>query len=96
MTVDRVKAFESLRQALTTSPLLLIPEFKLPFKVCIDESGDGIGAAQHQVQIMNDKPVEEPICFVSTKIKPTESRCGESQMKCLFLVWALEKLYYFQ
>ncbi|MBW0539425.1 hypothetical protein O181_079140 [Austropuccinia psidii MF-1] len=96
MTVDRVKAFESLRKALTTSPLLLIPYFKLPFKVCIDESGDGLGAAQHQVQIINDKPVEEHICFISTKIKPTESRCGETQMECLCLVWALEKLNYFQ
>ncbi|MBW0530078.1 hypothetical protein O181_069793 [Austropuccinia psidii MF-1] len=36
MTVDRVKAFESLRQALTTSPLSLMPDFKLPFKLYID------------------------------------------------------------
>ncbi|MBW0491949.1 hypothetical protein O181_031664 [Austropuccinia psidii MF-1] len=33
MTVDRVKAFESLREALTTAPLLLMPYFKLPFKL---------------------------------------------------------------
>ncbi|MBW0517335.1 hypothetical protein O181_057050 [Austropuccinia psidii MF-1] len=36
MTVDRVKAFESLREALTTAPLLLMPESKLPFKLYID------------------------------------------------------------
>ncbi|MBW0573123.1 hypothetical protein O181_112838 [Austropuccinia psidii MF-1] len=36
MTVDRVKAFECLRHALTTAPLLLMPNFKLPFKVYID------------------------------------------------------------
>ncbi|MBW0542563.1 hypothetical protein O181_082278 [Austropuccinia psidii MF-1] len=44
MTVDRVKAFEFLRQALTTAPLLLMPDFKLPFKLYIDASGDGFGA----------------------------------------------------
>ncbi|MBW0578550.1 hypothetical protein O181_118265 [Austropuccinia psidii MF-1] len=57
MTVDRVKAFESLRQALTTAPLLLMPDFNLPFKLYIDASGDVLGATLHQVQIINDKPV---------------------------------------
>ncbi|MBW0577762.1 hypothetical protein O181_117477, partial [Austropuccinia psidii MF-1] len=94
MNVDRVKAFESLRQALTAAPLLLMPYLKLPFKLYIDASGDGLGAALHQVQIINDKPVEGPICFISRKIKPTESRYGASQMECLYLVWALEKLNY--
>ncbi|MBW0559802.1 hypothetical protein O181_099517 [Austropuccinia psidii MF-1] len=92
MTVDRVKSFESLRQALTTAPLLLIPEFKLPFKLYIDSSGDGLGAALHKVHIINDKPVERPICFISRKIKPTEARYVASQMDCLCHVWALEKL----
>ncbi|MBW0552809.1 hypothetical protein O181_092524 [Austropuccinia psidii MF-1] len=95
MTVDTVKAFESLREALTTAPLLLMPDFKLLFKLYIDASGDELGAALHQVQILNDKPVEGPICFISRQIKPTEARYGASQMECLFLVWALEKLNYF-
>ncbi|MBW0578001.1 hypothetical protein O181_117716 [Austropuccinia psidii MF-1] len=85
MTVHRFKA-------LTTSPLLLIPDFKVPFKIYIDASGDGCGAALHQVQILNDKPVEGPICFICRQIKPTEARYGASQMECLCLVWALEKL----
>ncbi|MBW0510131.1 hypothetical protein O181_049846 [Austropuccinia psidii MF-1] len=95
MTVDRVKAFEYLRQALTTAPLFLIPDFKLPFKLYIDVSGDGLGAALCQIQIINDKPVEGPISFISRQIKPTEARYGESQIEFVFLVWALEKLTYF-
>ncbi|MBW0562437.1 hypothetical protein O181_102152 [Austropuccinia psidii MF-1] len=95
MTVDRVKTFESLRQALTTAPLLLMPSFKLPFKLYIDASGDGLGAEPHQVKNINDKPVEGPICFISRQIKPTEARYGASQMDCLCLFWALEKLNYF-
>ncbi|MBW0515967.1 hypothetical protein O181_055682 [Austropuccinia psidii MF-1] len=73
MTVDRVKSFESLRKALTTAPLLLMPDFKLPFKLYTLESGGGLGAALHQVQIINAKPVDGPICFISWKIKPTEA-----------------------
>ncbi|MBW0579786.1 hypothetical protein O181_119501 [Austropuccinia psidii MF-1] len=95
MTVDRVKAFESLIEALTTAPLLLMPDLQLPFKLYIDASGDGLGGALHQFQIINDKPVEGPICFISRQIKPTEARYGASQMECLCPVWALEKLNYF-
>ncbi|MBW0539316.1 hypothetical protein O181_079031 [Austropuccinia psidii MF-1] len=72
-----------------------MPDFKLPFKLHIDASGDGLGAALHQVQIINDKPVEGPIGFISRQIKPTEARYGASQMEHLCLVWALEKLNYF-
>ncbi|MBW0516350.1 hypothetical protein O181_056065 [Austropuccinia psidii MF-1] len=42
MTVYRVKAFESLRQSFTTTPLLLIPDFKLPFKLYIYHQGMGL------------------------------------------------------
>ncbi|MBW0545735.1 hypothetical protein O181_085450 [Austropuccinia psidii MF-1] len=92
MTVDRGKAFESPRKALTTAPRLLMPDFKLPLKLYIDASENELGAALHQVQIITDKPVEGPICFISRQIKPTEARYGASQMECLCLVWALEKL----
>ncbi|MBW0516197.1 hypothetical protein O181_055912 [Austropuccinia psidii MF-1] len=81
MTVDRVKSLESLRKSLTTSPLLLIPDFKLPFKPYIDSCGDGLRAALNQVQIINDKVVEGPISFISMKVKPTEARYGESEIE---------------
>ncbi|MBW0515240.1 hypothetical protein O181_054955 [Austropuccinia psidii MF-1] len=72
-----------------------MPDFKLPFKLYIDASDNGLGAALHQVQIINEKPVERPVCFISRQIKPIESRYGASQMECLCLVWALEKSNYF-
>ncbi|MBW0554320.1 hypothetical protein O181_094035 [Austropuccinia psidii MF-1] len=71
---------------------LEVHNWKLPFKLYINACREGLGAALHQTQIINDKPVEGPICFISRQIKPTEARYGESQMECLFLVWALEKL----
>ncbi|MBW0581086.1 hypothetical protein O181_120801 [Austropuccinia psidii MF-1] len=95
MTVDRVKAFESLREALTATPLFLMPDFKLPFNLYIDASGDGLGDALHQVHIINDKPVEGTICFISRKIEPTEARYGASKTEWLCLVLALKKLNYF-
>ncbi|MBW0497399.1 hypothetical protein O181_037114 [Austropuccinia psidii MF-1] len=44
--------------------------------------------------IINDKPVEGPMCFISRKIKPAEARYGASQMEFSCLVCALENLNY--
>ncbi|MBW0497300.1 hypothetical protein O181_037015 [Austropuccinia psidii MF-1] len=72
MTQKRIKAYEKIRYALTNAPLLLMPDWKLPFKLYIDACGEGLGAALHQVQIFNDKPYEGPMCFISRQIQPTE------------------------
>ncbi|MBW0514493.1 hypothetical protein O181_054208 [Austropuccinia psidii MF-1] len=95
MTQERIQAYKNIRYALTNAPLLLMPDWKLPFKLYIDACGEDLGAALHQVQIVNDKTYEGTICFISRQIKPTEAIYGDSQMECLCLVWALEKLYYY-
>ncbi|MBW0495481.1 hypothetical protein O181_035196 [Austropuccinia psidii MF-1] len=64
-------------------------------KFYIDACGDGLGAALHHLQIIDDKPTEVPVCYISRQIKPTEARYGASQMEFLCLVWAVEKLYYY-
>ncbi|MBW0500608.1 hypothetical protein O181_040323 [Austropuccinia psidii MF-1] len=89
MTQDRIKAYEKIRYALTNAPLLLMPDWKPPFKLYIDACGEGLGVALHQAQIVYEKPYEGPICFISRLIKPNEARYGASQMECLCLVWAL-------
>ncbi|MBW0497393.1 hypothetical protein O181_037108 [Austropuccinia psidii MF-1] len=95
MTQERIKAYEKIRKALTEEPLLLIPDWNIPFKLYIDACGDGLGEALHQVQLIDDKPTEGPVCYISRQIKPTEARYDASQRECLFLVWALEKLHYY-
>ncbi|MBW0541537.1 hypothetical protein O181_081252 [Austropuccinia psidii MF-1] len=61
MTQERIQACENIRYALTNAPLLLIPDWKLHFKLDIDACGEGLGSALHQVQIVNGKPYEGPI-----------------------------------
>ncbi|MBW0468186.1 hypothetical protein O181_007901 [Austropuccinia psidii MF-1] len=94
MTQERIKAYEKIRKALKEAPLHLITDWNIPFKLYIDACADGLGAALNQVQIIDDKPTEGPIPYISWKIKPTEARYGSRQMECLFLVWALEKLHF--
>ncbi|MBW0531490.1 hypothetical protein O181_071205 [Austropuccinia psidii MF-1] len=95
MTQERIKAHERIRKALTEAPLLLMPDWNIPFKLYIDACGNGLGEAPHQVQIIDDKPTEGTMCYILRQIKPTEARYGASQMECLFSVWALEKLHYY-
>ncbi|MBW0582429.1 hypothetical protein O181_122144 [Austropuccinia psidii MF-1] len=72
-----------------------MPDWNIPFKFYIDAYGDGLGAALNQVKTIDDKPIEGPVYYISRQIKPKETRYGASQMKCLCLVWALEKLHYY-
>ncbi|MBW0522628.1 hypothetical protein O181_062343 [Austropuccinia psidii MF-1] len=72
-----------------------LENWKSPFKRYIDACGEGLGAALQQVQIVNDKPYEGSISFISRQIKPTDARYGAKKMECLCLFWALEKLHYY-
>ncbi|MBW0548450.1 hypothetical protein O181_088165, partial [Austropuccinia psidii MF-1] len=72
-----------------------MPDWNIPFKLYIDACGDGLVAALHQVQIIDDKPTEGPVCYISRQIKLKEAGYGASHMECLCLVWALEELHYY-
>ncbi|MBW0546558.1 hypothetical protein O181_086273 [Austropuccinia psidii MF-1] len=63
MTKEGVKAYGELKNSSKHAPFLLMPDWKLPFKLYIDASEEGLGAVLHQTQIINDKPVEGPICL---------------------------------
>ncbi|MBW0556325.1 hypothetical protein O181_096040 [Austropuccinia psidii MF-1] len=95
MTQERIKAYEKIRKALTEAHLLLTPDWNMPLKLYIDACGERLGESLHGVQIIDDKPTEGPVCYISRQIKLTEARYGASQMECLCLGWALEKLHFY-
>ncbi|MBW0507350.1 hypothetical protein O181_047065 [Austropuccinia psidii MF-1] len=53
MTQERIQAYEKIRYSLNNAPLLLIPDWKLPFKLYVDACGEGLGSALHQGQTVN-------------------------------------------
>ncbi|MBW0490938.1 hypothetical protein O181_030653 [Austropuccinia psidii MF-1] len=96
ITKERRDAYERIRLELTHSPVLILPDFKLPFKLYIDAAcSQGLGAALHQRQISDEEAREGVICYISRKLKESETRYGATQTECLCLVWALEKLHYY-
>ncbi|MBW0480536.1 hypothetical protein O181_020251 [Austropuccinia psidii MF-1] len=96
ITKERRDAYERIKHELTNSPVLILPDFELPFKLYIDaEFSQGLGAALHQRKIVDGEPREGVICYISRQLKDSEAKYGTTQTECLFLVWALEKLHYY-
>ncbi|MBW0497348.1 hypothetical protein O181_037063 [Austropuccinia psidii MF-1] len=96
ITKERKDAYERIKYELTNAPVLILPDFELPFKLYVDEAcSQGLGEALHQRQIVDGKPREGVICYISRKLKNSEARYGATQTECLCLFWALEKLHYY-
>ena len=95
MTTDRVKAWEELKHCLTNTPILYWPKWDMPFRLYIDACFDGLGAVLQQVHIVDDVPKDIVICYISRTLKKGELGYGATQLECLCLVWALEKLHYY-
>ncbi|MBW0552350.1 hypothetical protein O181_092065 [Austropuccinia psidii MF-1] len=94
ITKERRDAYERIKHELTNAPVLILPDFELPFKLYIDAAcSQGLGAALHQRQIVDGEPREGVICYISRQLKDSKARYGYTQTECLCLVWALEKLH---
>lgn len=90
-TEQRQKSFQAAKDALLDPTVLAMPDWSQPFKLYIDASFEGLGAELMQSQ----QGKERPVAFISRRLKPAEERYGATQLECLGLIWALEKLYYY-
>ncbi|MBW0517004.1 hypothetical protein O181_056719 [Austropuccinia psidii MF-1] len=70
ITKERRDAYERIKHELTSEPVLILPDFDLPFKLYIDAIfSQGLGAALHQRQIVDVEPRERVICYISRQLK---------------------------
>ena len=79
------QAFEKLKELLTSAPLLRYPDFKKPFILETDASGDGLGAVLAQRQ--EDGSVR-PIAYASRSLQKHEKNYGITELEGLGVVWA--------
>ena len=82
------QAFDALKAALTTAPVLGYADFEQPFILETDASHDGLSAILSQVQDGRRRV----IAFASRRLRPTEKNtCNYSSMKLEFLAmyWAI-------
>ena len=81
------RAFESLKAAITQSPVLSYPNFQVDFVLETDASVKGLGAVLSQQQ---DDGVLHPVAFASRSLSPTERNYSVTDLETLAVVWAMQ------
>ncbi|KAK3556977.1 hypothetical protein QTP70_022326 [Hemibagrus guttatus] len=84
-----MRAFQTLKQAFTTAPLLVHPDLELPFIVEVDASTTGVGAVLSQQQ-GNPRKLH-PCAFFSQKLNPAEMNYDIGNQELLAVKLALEE-----
>lgn len=84
------EAFDMLIDKLTTPPILAYADYKLPFLLNIDASGDGLGAVLYQLQNGH----ERVIAYASRGLRASERNYPAHKLEFLCLKWAVcDKLH---
>jgi hypothetical protein len=65
---EQQSAFDFLKQATTSAPILVLPDMSLPFKVTTDACSRAIGAVLSQ----NNGKGDQPIAYLSKKLSGAE------------------------
>ncbi|KAE8879800.1 hypothetical protein PF003_g36224 [Phytophthora fragariae] len=79
------EAFTWAKAWLSTKPVLVYPDYDLPFKLTTDASKAGHGAVLSQDQGRGDQPV----AYASMVNSPTVANYSISELECLAVVWAV-------
>lgn len=76
-------AFQRLKEALISAPVLALPDLNLPFTVETDASQGGIGAVLMQHN--------HPIAYISKKLSPRNQMLSVYDKELMALMYAIEK-----
>ena len=79
------EAFETLQRFCTESPILVYADFKAPFVLHTDASGDGLGAVLYQVQ----DGQKRVIAYTSRSLSKSERNYLVHKLEFLALKWAI-------
>ncbi|KAL7295098.1 hypothetical protein TKK_0011566 [Trichogramma kaykai] len=86
---EQQEAFDTLKRALTTVPILARPNFNKPFTIQCDASATALGAVLVQD---DDKGDEHPIVYLSRVLNSAERNYSTSEKECLAILWSIKKL----
>ena len=86
-TSECARAFQELKEILTSPPVLNSPDFNRPFTLQTDASDRGVGAVLSQ---MSEDGSEHPVAYWSRKLLDREQRYSTVEKECLAIKLAVE------
>jgi transposase InsO family protein len=86
-----MNAFQRLKDALTSPPVLSYPDFSRPFIIRTDASTIGLGAVLCQDN--GDKAGPQVIAYASRSLKPSEKHYSPYKLEFLAVYWAVTKKF---
>jgi len=87
-TAEHTVAFDKLRKALQSQPVLTHPDYNQPFLLKTDASDRGLGAVLTQID--PETKAERVIAYASRILNDAERKYNVSERECLGIMWALE------
>ena len=90
--LPREQAFDTLKLALTSKPILRLPDPTRPFVLKCDASGRALGAALLQADPENDNLLF-PVAYASKKLTPSQVNFSTSEQECLSILFGIEKFH---
>ena len=87
---EQEQCFNTLKDMLTQSPILRLPDFTKQFKLQTDASDSGVGAALLQ-QYDNGL---FPVAYASKKLLQKEKNCSVIKRECLAIVFGIRKFQF--
>jgi hypothetical protein len=81
-------AFDQLKAALTSAPVLQNPDFKRKFYLHCDASDYGVGAVLVQ---LNDAQEERPVAYMSKKLNSAQRNYSVTERECLAVILGIER-----
>ncbi len=85
------EAFQRIKEALTSEPVLRAPDFSCHFLLQTDASDTGLRAVLSQVQ----EGEEHPVLYISRKLTPAERNYAAVEKEALAVKWAVLELRYY-
>ena len=79
-------AFDKLKEALSTAPILAYTDYSKPFRLITNASELGLGVALYQEQ---DDGMEQPIAFALRALSNSEWKYHPGKLEFLTLKWAI-------